>query len=95
MEKEKRERIQVILEMMKDVFTELENVLAEEIAEKGKKPEKKFYSVKEASDMLGLSVGTVWLKVKNGEIPSLRVGKKYFIPAEFFTSPGVSCSRQS
>ena len=88
------EEIFELLRVMRDMLDELEKFL-HELKRNDEKIDKKFYSLLEVSRILGLEKGTVWRKVRGGEIPAIRVGKKYLVPAEFFTSPGVSCSRQS
>ncbi len=44
---------------------------------------KKFFSVKEVAEMLGVSRSLVYDKVCKGTIPSRRVGRRILIPASY------------
>ena len=42
-----------------------------------------YYSISEAAELIGMHPFKIWRKVKSREIPARKLGKKYFIPAEF------------
>ncbi len=42
---------------------------------------KKTISVEEAAALLGISRNTAYEAVRRGEIPSIRIGKRFLIPA--------------
>ena len=44
---------------------------------------KKFFSVKEVAEILGVSRSLIYAKVCNGEIPSRRIGRRILIPASY------------
>ena len=44
---------------------------------------KKFYSVKEVAEILGVSRSLVYAKICNGKIPSRRIGRRILIPASY------------
>ena len=46
--------------------------------------EKMFYTVKEVVEITGLSMPTVLKLLKEGEIPSKRLGRTWLIPIKFF-----------
>ena len=46
--------------------------------------DQKFFSIRQAADVLLISKVTVWRKIQEGEIPSARIGRRVLIPAEFF-----------
>ncbi len=44
---------------------------------------KKFFSVKEVAELLGVSKSLVYSKICNGQIPSRRIGRRILIPASY------------
>ena len=44
---------------------------------------KKFFSVKEVAEILGVSKSLVYSKICNGQIPSRRIGRRILIPASY------------
>ena len=44
----------------------------------------KFYSVGEVAAVLNIHEQTVYKYVRTGELPSLKVGRSWFIPRDFF-----------
>ena len=47
------------------------------------KPEKRTYTVAEVVEILGLSRITILRRIKDGSIPSIRLGRRVLIPAEY------------
>ena len=43
-----------------------------------------FYTVKQLASVLHVSAITVWRKIKSGEIPAVRLGKRILIPGAYF-----------
>ncbi|MBR4152003.1 MAG: helix-turn-helix domain-containing protein [Selenomonadaceae bacterium] len=44
---------------------------------------KKFFSVKEVAEILGVSKSLIYAKICNGQIPSRRIGRRILIPATY------------
>lgn len=44
---------------------------------------KRYYTVKEAAAILGVSVSLIYAAVQRGEIPSRKITSRILIPAEF------------
>lgn len=44
---------------------------------------KRYYTVKEAATILGVSVSLIYAAVQRGEIPSRKIASRILIPAEF------------
>ena len=42
-----------------------------------------FYSIKQTMEILSISRATIQRKIRTGEIPSVRIGKRVLIPTEF------------
>ena len=43
--------------------------------------EKRTYTLKEVAEILGVSLTFCYIKARAGKIPTLRIGKKYVVPA--------------
>ena len=43
-----------------------------------------FYSINQAVRMLSISLPTIHRRIKSGEVPSVRLGRRILIPADFF-----------
>ena len=81
--------IKILVEELTSQMKILENLIEEEVNDG-----KKYYSVREVAEITGLNRVTVWQKIVDGEIPSIRIGKKYLIPASFLKGKNASL-RQS
>jgi len=68
-----------IFEQMKELISEAQRILQtlENFQE-----EQRFYSISEFARLTGLHAGVIWRLIQKGEIPAIRLGKKYLIPAE-------------
>ena len=44
---------------------------------------KKFFSVKEVAEILGVSKSLIYAKICNGQIPSRRIGRRILVPASY------------
>lgn len=44
---------------------------------------RRYYTVKEAAAILGVSLSLIYAAVQRGEIPSRRIATRILIPAEF------------
>ncbi|MGC9000663.1 excisionase family DNA-binding protein [Caldisericum sp.] len=96
-QKEKFLRLKEIytkLHSIEDILMNIERLVKEIKAElkielSNSDENRSYYSISEAAELIGLHPGTVWKKVREGEIPAKRLGKKYFIPADFVHSEVV------
>ncbi len=79
-----KEKIFEYLGIIRDLIDEIEK----EMKMKGNKNEgeKQFYTIQEFSNRTGLHPATVWKQIRAGKIPARRIGKKYFIPSDFYQS---------
>jgi excisionase family DNA binding protein len=76
------------LHTIEDVLMDIERLVKEikadlKIELSNQDENRSYYSISEAAGLIGLHPGTIWKKIREGEIPAKRLGKKYFIPAEF------------
>jgi len=46
--------------------------------------ERQFYTIREASEVLGLHYNTVWRLIQQKEIPAVKIGKTWHIPTKYF-----------
>lgn len=58
----------------------MENILYENVSNS---ITKKFYSVKELSDLLGVSKALIYEKVEKGLLPAKRLGRRILIPQDY------------
>ncbi len=54
-----------------------------------------FLTVEDAAKQLGLSKHTVYIHIRNKEIPSAKVGKKFLIPRQYITDLIANCVRRT
>lgn len=47
-------------------------------------PQRRFATIEEAAAMLGVSRNTCYTAVKKGQIPTVRIGGRNFVPLAFF-----------
>ncbi len=81
------EKIFEYLGFMRELLDEIEKEM-KEMKMKGTKneEERQFYTIQEFSNRTGLHPATVWKQIRAGKIPARRIGKKYFIPSDFYQS---------
>jgi excisionase family DNA binding protein len=93
-QKEKFSRLKEIyikLHTIEDVLMDIERLVKEikadlKIELSNLDENRSYYSISEAAELIGMHPGTIWRKIREGEIPARRLGKKYFIPADFVHS---------
>jgi excisionase family DNA binding protein len=54
--------------------------------------EKKFYSPKEAAEVLTLSSSTIARRLKDGYLPHVKIGSRVLIPSSYFDTLAASAS---
>jgi excisionase family DNA binding protein len=55
-------------------------------------PEKKFYSPREAAEVLSVSSATIARRLRDGTIQHVKLGSRVLIPSSFFDSLMVSAN---
>ncbi len=80
------EKIFEYLGFMRELLDEIEKEMKEMKMKGNKNEEKKFFTIQEFSNITGLHQTTVWKQIRAGKIPARRIGKKYFIPSDFYQS---------
>jgi excisionase family DNA binding protein len=61
---------------------EAANPTDEDGAEQRKPFVRRTYTVKETSEILGAGVNQTYEAIRRGEIPSMRLGRRFLVPAE-------------
>jgi len=68
-----------ILEQMKELISEAQKILQ---TLENSQEKQRFYSISEFARLTGMNATVIWKLIKKGEIPAIRIGKKYLIPDE-------------
>lgn len=53
------------------------------------KLERKYYSLREISEMTGISKNYLWKKVRSGELKAIRIANRYLVPKEELEKIGI------
>ena len=77
----------MLLQLFDVGFEEVDRVVlplyAKRIDERRGEQVRRYYTVKEAAAILGVSLSLIYSAVQRGEIPSRRIATRILIPAEF------------
>lgn len=69
---------------LQSIQSELENI--KNVLASTSKPEKKYYSIKEAADKLQVAEITLYRGGQSGKIPTKRIGSRLMVPGSFVDS---------
>ena len=56
---------------------------------------KKYYSVEDVCSIIGISRATIYKLIHDGTLPSIKIGRQYFVPVEVFDHSGVGSFKVS
>jgi len=59
-----------------------------------KQEKRQFVRIEEVADILGVSYNTVWRLVKDGTIPSKRIGKAFLIPKKYLSELDIDNEKE-